>query len=214
MRTSSSGLARGAVAGFGSLWPLCIPALVVGVAIDAWFRSPGWVFACTAVGILALWYMVIARIPGQLRVHNIRTEVPDSIVCSVRLTRFLFHSATTVDAPLRSSPPRIGGTALVATPADLQIWAGRVGDPFPWRTVPWNTIESVFSAKRSALGAHIIVRLKDGDQFGFAAATNLPFVAEYRRGAARERLVAQLVSVGKLQDHVVQAHGSDPKRTD
>jgi hypothetical protein len=199
MHMSSGSLARGAIGGFDSLWPLCIPAMLIAVAVDAWFLSPPWIFACTVVGILALWYLLIARIPGQLRVRSIRREVPDSFVCTVRRTGFLFHGATPTGAPLRSRPPRIGGTALVATATDLQIWAGRVGDPSPVQVVPWNTVDSLAAEGHSKTSGRIRVTLKDGDSFALTASSNRPFVPDTRRGSSRDRLIARLRSIGKLE---------------
>jgi hypothetical protein len=190
-------LGRGAAAGLGSLWPLCIPAMLIAVAIDFWLVAQWWVFVCTLVGVLVLWYLLIARIPGQLRVRSIRREVPGSTVCTVRLVGFEFRDASNTAVPIPSRPPRIGGTALVATPTDMELWAGRAGDPSPFRVVPWNTVDSITAEGHPITGGRIRVALRDGDSFIMAAASNRPFVPATRRGASRDRLVAQLGSIGK-----------------
>jgi hypothetical protein len=196
MRSSAVLLGRGAASGLGSLWPLCIPALLIAVAIDAWFEGPWWVFVCTVAGILALWYLLVARIPGQLRVRSIRREVPNSVVCTIRLVGFEFRDASNTAVPLRSRPPRIGGIALVATPTDLQLWAGRVGDPYPFRVLPWNTVDGLAGEGHPTTSGRIRVKLKDGDSFTFTAASNRPFVPATKRGGSRDRLIAQLQSIG------------------
>jgi hypothetical protein len=198
MRMGAVALGRGAAGGLGSLWPLCIPAMLIAVAIDAWLEARWWVFVCTVVGVLALWYLLIARIPGQLRVRSIRREVPGSLVCTVRLTGFEFRDASNTTAPLRSRPPRIGGTALVATQTDLQLWGGRVGDPSPFDVMPWSTVATLAREGHPITGGGIRVTLTDGDSFTFTAAANRPFVPATRRGRSRDRLLTQLGSKGKL----------------
>jgi hypothetical protein len=195
---SAASLGRGAAGGLGSLWPLCIPAALIAVAVAAWSVCPWWVYMCALAGVLALWYLVVARIPGQLRVHSIRHEVPGSLVCTVRLVEFEFRDASNTSAPVRSRPPRIGGTALVATRTDLQLWAGRVGDPSPFHVVPWNTVDALAREGHSIFGGRIRVTLKDGDGFILTATSNRPFVPAIRRGRSRDRLVIQLGSMGKL----------------
>jgi hypothetical protein len=198
MRMGVDSLGRGAAGGLGSLWPLCIPAALIAVAIETWFVPHWWVYLCTLAGVLALWYLLIARIPGQLRVRSIRREVPSSLVCTVRLVGFEFRDASNTAAPLRSRPPRIGGTALVATPTDLQLWAGRVGDPSPFHVVPWNAVDTLAREGHSIFGGGIRVTLKDGDSFILTATASRPFVPAIRRGRSRDRLLTQLRSMGKL----------------
>jgi hypothetical protein len=198
MRMSAGSLGRGTAGGLGSLWPLCIPAALIAVAIEAWFICPWWVYGCTLAGVLALWYLLIARIPGQLRVRSIRREVPGSLVCTVQLVGLEFRDASNTAAPMRSRPPRIGGTALVATPTDLQLWAGRVGDPYPFRVVPWNTVATLEGEGHPITRGRIRVKLKDGDSFVLTATANRSFVPVTRRGLSRDRLVTQLRTIGNL----------------
>jgi hypothetical protein len=185
-------LARGAARGLGSLWPLVIPAVVIGFVADALFHAQWWVFVVTLSVVVALWYFVIAKIPGQLRVRTIRRGVLGAIIFSARIDGFEFARTTTATKPLRSSRPRVGGTAVVASDRDIQLWRGPIGNPFSARAFPWTSIETIAPAGRRG---ELAIVLRDGDRVLFRAMNNRPFLPTYAGRAGRTRLIAAMLGL-------------------
>jgi hypothetical protein len=185
-------LARGAVRGLGSLWPLLIPAVVIGFVVASLFHAQWWVFVVILIVLVALWYFVIARIPGQLRVRAIRRSVPGAIVFSARIDGFEFARTATTTKPLRSGRPHVGGTAVVASATDIQLWRGSIGNPFSARELAWPTISMIESSGRRG---ELAIVLRDGDRVRFRAINNRPFLPTYMGATARRRLVAVMLGL-------------------
>jgi hypothetical protein len=184
------GLARGAARGLGSLWPLLIPAVVIGFVVAALFRAQWWAFVIVLVALVALWYFVVARIPGRLRVRAIRRSVPGAIVFSARIDGFEFARTTTATKPIRSGRPRVGGTAIVASATDIQLWRGPIGNSYSAREFDWSTISAIEPSGRRG---ELAIILTDRDRVLFRAINGRAFLPTYMGGPARKRLIAALL---------------------
>jgi len=193
-QNGSFALGRGAAGGLGSLWPLLIPAELMGVAVAAFARAQWWVFVVVIVALAALWYFVIAKIPGQMRVRTIRRSVPGAIVFSARIDGFEFARTTNATKPLMSGRARVGGTAVVATAADIQLWRGPVGNPFPARAFAWASIATIDASRQRG---ELAIVLSDGDSVLVRPVNDRPFLPTYMSGAARRRLVGRLIGLSQ-----------------
>ena len=187
----SFALGKGAARGLGSLWPLWFPAEIIGLALDGVVGVAWWGYLVTFVSVSALWYFVVGRLPGRLRARTIRTFVPGALVATIRLDEFVFGAVTTAKSPVRSGRPRFGGTALVATGSDLQIWLGRISEPYPGRTIAWSAAQS-FTALGGASSSRIALNLDAGEQLVFSVASAGILSLTFRRGRARGAFIAQL----------------------
>jgi hypothetical protein len=188
----SAALGRGAAGGLGSLWPLLIPAEVIGIAVAAFVRAEWWVFVLLVVALAALWHFVIAKIPGQVRVRTIRHSVPGAIVFSARIDGFEFARSTSGAKPLTSGRARVGGTAVVASATDIQLWRGPIGDPSPARAFPWTTVATISASGRRT---ELAIVMTDGDSVLFRAMNDRAFLPTYMGGGARKRLIAKLLGL-------------------
>jgi hypothetical protein len=118
---------------------LYLPALVVGVVLvntSALVKvdfNRGIADAVIVLGVSAIWYFFVARIPNAIMIRNVRRQVPTA--------RFVtgVSCASVSGRPLKSEVTQ-STNVFVATSSGIELWGGTGDNARPLLSANWSAV--------------------------------------------------------------------------